>query len=357
MKRKLASAFLAAGLSIAAAGCGDGGPAEASGETVQVDVGTDTPIELPDGKLRVGFFTLATTESNLARNLQSLEQEVEELGWDLKVYDSNFDSATQLDQIQNAIQRKEIDAAVVMPVDGQVSCNVITEDFAGANILAVVQLTPICGGEKTDGPGTWKPGILTYIGGIDNVPVNRVWFDTAVEMNPGPQKVVIVGGPAIGAQAIAVDTALKEWQADNPDSEFEVIQTIETDYSTADAAEKTRAFLQANPDTTLVMSVSSPDLTRGVVQAVQEVDRLGDITIVDQGAKQFTLDQIMAGNVQFSVVSSSMVNLGAYSIQAIKDAQDGKEVPTYIDDLAPDSSNTDPVIVTADNAADINPEN
>jgi ABC-type sugar transport system substrate-binding protein len=357
MKRKLTVVLILAGLAFAAAGCGSGSTSAASGETVQVDVGNDTPIDLPVDELRVGLFTLGTTDANLQLILATVQDEVDRLGWDLKVYDASFDSATQLNQMQNAIQRKEIDAAIVMPVDSQLHCKAVTEDLPAANILVVGALTAICGGETGDGPAMWRPGILTWVGGADNVPVNRAWIDAVVESNPGPQKAVILGGPKVGAFAIAVDTAVQEWRAANPDSEFDVFKTIETDFTTADTAEKTRALLQANSDITVLMSVNTPDMTRGVVQAVGEAGRLGDITIVDQGAKQFTLDQIRDGNVQLSLASYSVVAQGKLAVRAIKDAQHGKEVPQWIDDLPPENPGSDPLIVTIDNVDEVTPEN
>lgn len=365
-KKHFAVAVALAGLALSVAACGSddddnsstGDPTTNTPETpatVQVDVGNGTPIELPTGELRVGWFATATNNEHLQAMQRTLEESADEFGWKLRVYDAAFDPAKQLNQIQNAIQGKQIDAAIVMPVDGNLACKPVTEDLPAAGILTLVHLAPICGHEVDDGPNSWEPGLLTFIGSTDNITLNRSWINAAAELNPGPQQVAMVMGPAIGAQAIAINAALDAFNADNPDTEFKVVEQIETYYTTTEALEKTKALLQANKDISLIMSVYSPDVTQGVLQALKEAGKLGQIPVADAGATKFSVEQIKEGNIQFTV-EQRPIDLSRLSMQAILDAQQGKTVEKWIDDLPADFPSSDPLIITIDNVDDFTPQ-
>ena len=361
-KRLVGAAAMAALVALTTACGGNSGASSSSSSastagagTVQVDVGTTTPIALPAGKLRVGWFTSGSTNEWLQVLTNEFKKKGAEFGWDVKVYDPGWDPAKQLNQIQNAIQNHEVDAAIVLPIDGGLACKAMSEQLPAANILTVVVTVPPCGNETKTGNDSWVPGILSFVGSIDNAPYSKAWFEAAAKQFTGPQEVAIIEGPAIGGQAKAVNGALAQFQADNPGAQFNVKQVVETDYTTATGLAKTKALLAANPNISVIMSVYSPDLTRGVLQAVKEAGKQGKIGIADMGASQWTLDQMSQGNIAMTMPNKPL-NIMDYAAGAIKSAQSGEKVAHFIDDQLPDRPYDNPLVITKQNMADYKPQ-
>lgn len=372
MRLKLLAAMALAVLAMTAAACGgsddstsSGGTGEAStgateastetsGGSGQVDVGLDEPLELPSGNVKVGFFTAGTSNAWLNVLADTINEKASEYGWDQpSLYDSEFDPAKQLDQMQNAVQQGGLNAAIVLPDDGTLECKATTEQLPEAGIVPVILTVPVCGHEADTGEESWEPGILTFVGLQDNAPFNKAWIKAAAELNPGPQKVALFRGPDVGGQGIAIEAAVQEFEEEN--DEFEVAYQIETNYTTADGLAKARALLKANPDITVVMSAYSPDLTRGVLQALTEIGEAGKLPLIDVGATEWTYEQMEKGLIQMTTPLMP-VNEAAATMEALKAAQEGKKVEKFIDPLPDDHPYTDPLIITKDNMSEYKPQ-
>jgi len=345
----------AAVLMFAAAGCGslsaDGSSGSDAG-TVKVDVGTDKPIELTTGKLKVALF-MATVSNEWAQNLvDSAEQAAEENGVDLTVLDAGFDVAKQASQLQNAATSGQYDAALVFAVDGVQSCDLLTKTLPDAGVVVSVLTGQICGRTDKQGEEVWAPGTLNIVGGGSFLEYQEAWIETAVEMNPGPQKVAVVLGPELQPSTAAEVKALEDLESENPD--FDVEGIIFTDYTTPTTYNETQAYLQAHPDTTLLLSVYSPDLTRGIVQALGASNL--DIPIGDIGGSEYSVDQINAGRVQYTLPYTP-ISEAQNAIEALLAVQDG-ETPERVVSEFPEGGGTpsEPLIVTSDNVDTYDPE-
>jgi ribose transport system substrate-binding protein len=364
--RAFAVAGVVASLAVAAAGCGSddestgssggGGTdtgAKAESGTVSVDVGTDKPIELKKGKLRFGIFVPTAANEYMKTYIKSAKAAVAEAGGTSTVVDANFDPALQVNQIQNAIQQKKIDVAVVHAADGTATCNATTKLRPAANILVSVVTISQCDTATTQkgdsGEELWAPGTLNYVGSNNTLKWNVKWFEAAAAANPGPQKAVVVLGQATGGQARVLMQSLKMWRKANPDSEFEVADIINSDYSTADAFKQTQSYLQAHKDTTVMMPIYSPDMAIGVVKGITSAKMTDKVKVATQGGDPYSVDGIKKGTVQLTMplYPATSAKLG---VESILKAQKG-EAPRFVDDSATNGENSieNPLVLSKDN--------
>jgi ribose transport system substrate-binding protein len=347
------AAVAAVGLMLSATACGSLGSASSSesGETVSVDVGLDKPVELPEGKLKVGVFMNAQSNEWQKTITAAETKKAEEYGWSVKVMDFNYDQAKMLDAMQSAVTNQTYDAWVVNPIDGVAACKMVSETAPKANILVTVTGTTVCGRDLETGTELWAPGTYSYHAMAPSPDYFRAWFAAAGEANPGPQKVAIMVGPAENGASILTQKIAEEFEADNPD--FHVTDYINTDYTAPTSFTAAQAYLTAHPETTLLMSIYSPDISQGMVKAVQSVNLEGKIALTDAGGSQFSIDQIKAGLIQLTMPYYPDTQ-GENAVQAIKDAQDGVEPKRIYDEIPGGVDNA--LVVDADNVADFTPQ-
>jgi ribose transport system substrate-binding protein len=344
----------AAGLALALTACGassgsSGG--SSSGETVAVDVGTDTPVQLPEGPLRVGIFMNAQSNQWQQNLAESAKETAESYGWEATVLEFNFDQQAMSNALLNAATSHSYDAIAVTPIDGQASCQLLTETLPQANVLVTVGGTTVCGRDLETGDEMWAPGTLSYHSVAPSADYARAWLENTIELFPGPQKVALVVGPEQNGNTILMHQLAEEFAESNPD--FQIRDFINTDYTTPTTVTAVQGYLQANPDTTLVLSVYSPDLSRGVVQALEAQGLAGQIPVSDMGGAQYSVDQIRAGNISLTMPYYPVTS-GANMIEAIKNAQDG-ETPVRVVDEIPGGLENAPV-VTQENVDSFDPQ-
>lgn len=319
---------------LALAGCagnssGNQGPAG----TVAIDVGNDTKVNLKtDQGLKVAVFIPGIANEFGLEQERAAKETAKELGMDMTLFDAGYDPNKQLNQMQTAMTSGNFDAAVVMALDGVMSCKLLTEDFAHANILTSISGSPLCD-DGTDQSGksvdeVWVPGTLNFVGSNTTRDYVDGWLAAAAKANPGKQKVVAVLGPAVNTQTRVTEAALAKLTADNTDYS---VDTIYTDWTTTDAYNKTQTYLQGHPDTTLILSASSPDLTQGVIQAGKDAGLSEKIHVADVGFGKFQLQQLEAGNVQLSTMLFPYNQMKA-NLNSIAAAQRGDAGSRFVDD-------------------------
>jgi len=219
----------------------------------------------------------------------------------------------------------------------------LTETMPQANIVVTVGGTTICGRDLKTGDEMWAPGTLSYNTVAPSYEYAQLFLESAIKEFPGPQKVALVVGPEQNGNTITMHALADELAASNP--EFEITDFINTDYTTPTTFTAVQGYLQANPETTVLLSVYSPDLSRGVVQALQAQDLVGKIKVADMGGAQYSVDQIKAGTLQLTMPYYPQTT-GENVIKTIKDAQDGKPPVRVVDEI-PGGLAEAPVITSA----------
>jgi ribose transport system substrate-binding protein len=254
-------------------------------------------------------------------------------GISVKTFDANFNSTTQLSQFASILSGKQFNGIIGAPVDGTVMCNAYTRQAAAAHIAVVVVSSPMCGKDLTTPALTnqqeYVAGLLSFIGSSNTITFNEQWFNAAARLLPGPQKAVLLTGPAEIEQTKLFLRSVKQWQPTHPN--FHIENVVNTDYTPTGVQSATQTYLQSHRDTTAIMSTYGPDITRPVVQTVKQAGLTSKVKIVDIGGSFYTAGQIKSGTVLMSIPYFP-VEEGAYAVQAFVDASQGKAVAGAIDD-------------------------
>jgi ribose transport system substrate-binding protein len=343
------------GSSSEAASGGANGEPSGGGGTVAVNVGTATPIHLKKGPLHIGIFMNDTTNQWEQDVANSAKAQAEKYGWTADIITPAFDVQTQLNQVQTAAATHKYDAIAAVPVDGQLECNAFTKTLPQANVLVSVGAVQLCGKALAAGTALWQPGTLDWVGGTGvTAPYVRSWLNAAARLNPGPQKAVFVVGPSVLTVTNVEQAVVKQWQPQHP--QFQITNFLNTDFTTPSGYQQTLTYLRAHPDTTVILSSYSPDLTRGVEQALKQLGLAGKIKVADSGASNYAYQELEAGDLQFTSPLFP-VETGEYMVRAIKEAQDGQAPPRYVSDIPPNLGTPDNIpIITKSNMNIFKPE-
>jgi ABC-type sugar transport system substrate-binding protein len=138
---------------------------------------------------------------------------------------------------------------------------------------------------------------------------------------------LVVGQPTI-AQTLLIERAVGELEEEHPD--FHISDFIYSDYTAPDAFKKTQSYLQAHPETELIIDIYSPDMTEGVIKALESAGKLGQIKVADAAGAPFTLGEIAEGNIELSTPSEPK-STAEKAIESLRKAQEG-EIPRFVDD-------------------------
>jgi ABC-type sugar transport system substrate-binding protein len=345
----------ATALALAACGTSSGGGGSAGGSSggakVSVDVGLSKPVMLSSGKLKLGIFMNAMSnqfEQTLAAEAIATAKS---FGWTATVFDPNFDEQKQEDAMRTAIQNHRYDAWVVLPIDGNADCKLLTQTAPAANILVTIGAGPTCGRNLKATPELWAPGTYSYNAVAPSPQFVSQWYKLTEQLNPGPQTVLVVGGPEVNPAYIAVKQIGQAFEKDHPD--FKIQAFLNTDYTAPTSFSVTQSYLQAHKDITLIMDNYSPDLSQGVVKALQSLNLAAKIRMTDIGGAKFTINKIKEGVIQATLPFYPKTQ-GQTLVQAIKDAQDGvtpkriyDEIPGTVDQVQP---------ITKDNLSSFTPQ-
>ncbi len=271
------------------------------------------------------------------------------MGATLDVFDGQFDSRTQFNQMQTALTSEKYNAFAVEPNDGNLVCNMLTKQAPAQGIMVTIFNEPICGRATNSGDALYQPGTVTYVGG-QTLDSYLEWVKQIVADNPNGGTVAVVTGPDLNANTLVMREAEKTLKA-NP--KFKVVAEQTTDYTTPKAFSAAQTILQSNPDLNLIMSNYS-GMSQGVVQAVNGAGRKGQVRIYDFGGDSWAVNAVKSGDLRQTVMMLPRQET-IQALQALADKVQGKTVPQFID-LTKSTTLPGTPFVSASNATSFNPE-
>jgi ribose transport system substrate-binding protein len=348
---------LTASIALAACGSSSGGsdqPSTGGGnaDRVQLNTGGGPDVQLPKEGLKVGLFMVGESNLYQAQVIKGAQAAAKKYGATVTDYDAKYDPTTQINQIQNAVQQRRLNAVILHPTSGDLLCNLATKQLPGEQYPVEVIATPLCGKDVATGQEQAVPGLFAFVGSTGTKTFLQGWMKNVADLNPGRHTIAIVEGPETLGYTKATDALLKEWETANP--RMDVKYKVYTDYTTPDALKKTQALLQAHRNIDLIMSVYSPDLTRGVISALEAQGLAGKVPVADIGASKYSYDQIKKGNIQFTIPLFPY-NLGYKAVETLAQAQSGNQPPRFVDDSQVGSAE-EPLAITKKNLAQFQPQ-
>jgi ABC-type sugar transport system substrate-binding protein len=305
-------------------GTSGGGSTSGSGgsDTISVDVGLDSPVEITGPPVLALF---ASTDYNDFSTFG--HKEADRIAADAGITLDYFAGDTpdvQLQQLQNAIQTGKYNGFIVQPKGAQI-CDALTKDAPEAGILVSVFGNSVCGDDPLNAEEAALPGLLTWVGGTQLRGAWQTLAEHAVEDNPNAKTAVSVGGfPALTFSVAAKNGFAEAFKG----TDIKDLGVLDTDYSVADSLSKTQTFLLANPDVSIILTLSD-SIAEGVAQAIDEAG-LSGISVYDSGCSKAVLALIEAGKVKGCVPTSSVGQYGT-ATQLLLDAIGGKEVPRFVE--------------------------
>ena len=270
-------------------------------------------------ELKVAYFSAGSSNQYLQAAIDEAKTYADEQGFDLDVFDGEFDAQVQFDQMQTALTSGKYNAFAVEPNDGNLVCNLLTQDAPAAGVMVAVFNLPICGRAENLGEETWEPGTVNYVGG-QTADVYQQWVEQVKEDYPDGAKIALLSGPDLNANSIVFFEAAKAFD----DGPWEVVAQQSTDYTTAQAFQAAQTFMQANPDLDIVMSNFS-GMTRGVVQATAG----SDVAVYDFGGDEWALENVKAGELASSIIMLPRQET-KYALQGFVDLVNGEETPKFV---------------------------
>jgi ribose transport system substrate-binding protein len=326
-----------------------------SGKEVEIDVGLEKPVVVEKKKPHIG---LIWTSGNLFLDAykNAAEEEAKKRGIELTVLDSKFDPIKQLQQVQDALQKGEFDGLIVVPLDGNTMCPILTQQAPAQNIPVVTSIVPMCNKVTApEGDSQWSPGTVSMVGFTATVDANKAMYkEVDKRVGPGEHVGALFLGPPLIAGSIASKAAMEEVQEAGELKNLEVKYYINTDFTTPDGFAKAQTLLQAHPEVDTIITIYS-DITVGVIRAIQAGGLEGKVKVYDQGASQQSLEAIENGELEMTT-GFFPATYGTEAVDAMVNAFEGKKVDRWYGAYVQGSKPGEPVVIDKSNIGEFEPE-
>jgi ribose transport system substrate-binding protein len=228
--------------------------------------------------------------------------------------DSESEVAQQIDMLQTALDRNP-DAIGFAALDSQASVPLMTE--AESRGIPVVAFDS---GVDSDVPVTTAS--------TDNLAAAALAAEHMVELIGGAGKVALVVHDQTSVTGVERRDGFVEYIEQNaPD-----VEIVDIQYGAGDQLESTNiatAIIEGNPDLAGIYGANEGSAI-GVVNAVQELDRVGEIVVIGFDSGQAQIDAIMNG-VMAGAITQNPVGIGYETVKAAVAAINGEDLPETID--------------------------
>jgi ribose transport system substrate-binding protein len=310
----LAIAPLAFGISTIGTVAQDATPAS----TPALDCSTVEPIN-------VAFFGFAAANGFAQATWSGVQEAAEELCATARFFDPNFDSATQVAQIQDAITSGEYQAFVIQSNDGN-SVVPVVEEAVAAGIVVVGEFTPI--GTDYDSIEPQVEGMTSYVGTsiVDNGEgLAELGIQACESLGVDPCNVAYLQGfRALPLDNARTDAVLKGLEAAEG---VEVVASPEGGYTQATGLAAAQDVIQANPDVNVIIGSSQAIL--GAEQAVNDAGLTG-VALIGNGAPRQAVAAVKEGR-WFAIWVDAEASAGKEAASVAIRAARGEEVPSSVD--------------------------
>jgi ribose transport system substrate-binding protein len=243
----------------------------------------------------------------------------------LTYFDGNFDPVAETNQMEQALATGNYTGWAV-ETESPDACSIIKQAIK-KGILVSIYNGPQCKPITAPGVAAWEPGTLNFIAGDQTRASFQKWLNKIVSLNPGPQQMLVLEGPAAISQTSFTNEAIA--QVEKSDPQMKIIAELVPAYTLAGADTATAAILTANPNLTIVAGNYS-DLTLGAVVAIKAAGKMGNINVYDSGGSKQVISEIKAGEIKLSqpyLPATESVD----AVESIINAWHGKLGPRYVD--------------------------
>ena len=228
--------------------------------------------------------------------------------------DSESEVAQQIDMLQTALDR-DPDAIGFAALDSQASVPLMTE--AQSRGIPVIAFDS---GVDSDVPATTAS--------TDNLAAAALAAEHMVELIGGTGKIALVVHDQTSVTGVQRRDGFVEYIEQNAPG----VEIVDIQYGGGDQLESTNiatAIIEGNPDLVGLYGANEGSAI-GVVNAVQELDRVGEIQVIGFDSGQAQIDAIRDG-VMAGAITQNPVDIGYETVKAAVAAINGDDLPETID--------------------------
>lgn len=283
---RFAALAVAAALTLAACGSGDGG----SEDTAATDGGAE-------GGATIGIAISTLNNPFFVSLRDGAQAAADAAGAELTVTDARDDATQQADQVQN-FQTQQLDAVIINPVDS---------DAAGPIVAPLVEAgTPVVAVDRVVNGAEVDSFVAS-----DNVEGGRLAAAALAEAVGESGKVIVLQGVAGTSASRERGQGFAEGIAEYPD--IEVVAMQPADFDRAQGLDVATNLLQANPDVVGIFA-ENDEMALGAIQALG--DRAGkDVFVVGFDGTDDGVAAIEAGTM-YASIAQQPEELGKSAVEA-----------------------------------------
>ncbi len=343
--RRVLTAALALGIGVALATTLDATRAQAGDDPVanaKKILEFDARNITPSKAYRIAYLTECGQNPYCSARRAGLEAAAQKYGFTYKRFAANFNPATQIKQVQNAIT-EGFDGYLFAPTAAAPACSMWKRHLMPLDEPTVSLDLPMC--EDAD----YSEGLAATVT-MQRQAYYNAHVDHALASCTEPCKVAAVGG-FVGSDLFGFwEKAIQQGAAKFPNAEIVVDQPANFDPRVA--LEKIQNALLAHPDITVILS-SWDDMSRGVEQAIEAAGKTPgtDIRIYSIGATKDGIAKVKAGTYNETTVLLPWEE-SYYAAVALIAALEGEPINGYINeaDLPAVADGPGTIIITGENA-------
>ena len=296
----------------------------------------------PSKAYRIGYLSECGQNPYCSARRAGLEAAAQKYGFTYKRFAANFNPATQIKQVQNAIT-EGFDGYLFAPTAAAPACSMWKRHLEPLDEPTVSLDLPMC--EDAD----YSEGLAATVT-MQRQAYYNAHVDHALASCTEPCKVAAVGG-FVGSDLFGFwEKAIQQGAEKFPNAEIVVDQPANFDPRVA--LEKIQNALLAHPDITVILS-SWDDMSRGVEQAIEAAGKTPgtDIRIYSIGATKDGIAKVKAGTYNETTVLLPWEE-SYYAAVALIAALEGEPINGYINeaDLPAVADGPGTIIITKENA-------
>ncbi len=305
---RLLAVAAAASLTLIASACSN--PSTSSSATAQ------SATLNAEKKLSIGFFGFAKANSFAQAGWAGVQQYAQSHNATATFVDSNFNGATQVNELQDAVTSKRYDVVIIQANDGTAMVNPVRQAVA-AGITVVIEFTPVGGRYDTAAPQV--PGTINIIDPptVNGVGLAKMGLEACKKVTTGKCQVAYLQGfanyPLDTARTNAAVAALQAGGA-------EVISNLVGGYTADSGRTAMQDLLQAHPNVNVVIGSSQ------ALEGAAPLAKGKKIAFIGNGGSTQAFAAVMSG-AWFSVYDVPEKSDGALAAQYGLAKARGQAVP------------------------------
>lgn len=327
-----------AGVVAGLAGAAGSGTFPATGKVIAFD----TAAAKPSKAYKIAYLTECINNPYCQTRLAGLKAAAKKYGFTYKIFDANFNPATQLKLAQDAAAQG-FDGYIIGPAASAPGCSTWKSQLKPTGKPVVSIDLPMCG------DADYSPGLAATVT-MQRQAYFDAHVDNAFKSCGSPCKVIAIGGYA-GSDLFGFwENAIKKAKAKYPS--VQVVSDQPANFDPRTALKVVGDALRAHPDANLVIS-SWDDMTRGAEQAITAAGKKPgvDVKIFSIGASKDGVARVRKGTFN-EVTILRPFEESYYGAVALVMALEGKPLNGYVSEAElPAVTKLGTLFVTKANAA------